>query len=312
MSDEEFENEILYRFLEYFLNNECELGDVTSTKIAAQFSTLEGFLNFEFEKFKDMRSADGYKLIRGFGDDYIGRIRTKLRFINPSLSVNENFIQSIGREFIRQNLQNIQELKLAHLNPNPFLINILNLREIDEMVEFLVFQRVSRSIVTSFGTCVENLLIASGSQKLTKGFDIIKIIDDVSHYIQVKSGTSDMDKDQIKYWQKKIEEIEAEGHFGYIGMTYGKDDENAISISLMKSYLPNWEARTLIGKELWEFVSGEADFHLKVLERIKKAAEEILRLNSIVDEIENTTKRITDEFKEKYGNDIESYIKSLF
>ncbi|MBD3213430.1 MAG: hypothetical protein GF311_12555 [Candidatus Lokiarchaeota archaeon] len=312
MRDAEFEHEVLYRFLEYFLNNECELGDVTSTKIASQFSTLDGFLNFDFEKFKEMRSADGYKLIRGFRDEYIQRIRDKLHIINSELSVNENFIQSIGREFIRQNLQNIQELRLAHLNPNPFLINILNLREIDEMIEFLVFQRVSRSIVTSFGTCVENLLIASGTRKLKKGFDILKIIDEVSHYIQVKSGTSDMDKDQIKYWQKKIEEVEAEGHQGYIGMTYGKDDENAISISLMKSYLPNWEARTLIGKELWEFVSGEVDFHLKVLERIKKAAEEILSLNSIVDEIENTTQHITNEFKEKYGKNIEHYLKSLF
>lgn len=308
----EEENELLILFLEDFLNNECGLGSVSSRKVAAQFASLEGFLEFDFNEFKEMRSADGHKLIRGFGDDYVNKIRDHLGLIDVNLSIKENYIQSIGRQFIRQNVSNIKELRLSHLNPNPFLINILNLREIDEMVEFLVFQRVSRSIVSSFGTCVENLLVASGSKRLRSGFDILKVIDDVSHYIQVKSGTSDMDKDQIKYWQARIEEVEEEGHSGYIGMTYGKEDENAISISLMKSYLPNWEVRTLIGKELWEFVSGVENFHLTVLERIKKASEEILNLNSIVDEIENTTQKIIDEFKDEYGNSIDDYINSLF
>lgn len=305
-------DEILFNFLFDFLFRECKFGKTTSTKIAAQFTDLEKFVKFNFSTFKEYRSADGNKLIRGFKDEHISKIKKKINFIKPDIPLVENFLQLIGRDFIRTQIKNLRNTTLEKLNPNPFLITVLNLNNVDKMIEFLVFQRAARSIVTSFGFCLERLLIASGSEQMTKGFDIFKIINGITHYIQVKSGTSDMDKDQITYWKDKIIEVERNGSKGYIGMPYGKKDKNAITINLMKSYLPNWEARTLIGKELWDFISEEDNFHEKVIESLKLSAFEILNHHTIINEITSTIKRVNNEYRQKFGDSIDNYIKTLF
>ncbi len=312
MSNDSKENRLLLNFLYDFLKRECKLGEVTSTKIASQFTELNKFVQFDFKRFRTYRSVDGNKLIRGFRNEYVIKIQKKIKYVNPQISLIENYLQLIGRDFIRTQVLNLRDLTLEKLNPNPFLINALNLKNVDEMIEFLVFQRAARSIVTSFGFCLERLLIASGSEKLTSGFDIFKIVDKITHYIQVKSGTSDMDKDQIKFWKNKIVEVEKKDSRGYIGMPYGKRDKNAITINLMKSYLPNWEARTLIGKELWEFISEEKDFHEKVLDCLKISATQILNNSTILNIILKTIERIKTEFKNKYGDNIDNYINDLF
>jgi len=305
-------DELLFNFLNDFLQKECKLGKITATKIAAQFTDLEKFVKFNFNKFKTYRSADGNKLIRGFKDEYTIKIKKKLKFLKPEIPLIENYLQLIGRDFNRTQILNLRSLNLEKLNPNPFLITVLNLNNVVEMIEFLDFQRAARSIVTFFGFCLERLLIASGSVQMKKGFDVFKIIDGITHYIQVKSGTSDMDKDQITFWKSKIIDVENKGSKGYIGMPYGKKDENAITLNLMKSYLPNWEARTLIGKELWEFISEEDNFHEKVLECLKLSALEILNNGTILNEINTTKERIKTEFRKIFGENVENYIKSLF
>lgn len=312
MSSNPEEEELLFNFLNDFLRKECKLGKITATKIATQFTDLEDFVKFRFNAFKKFRSADGKKLIRGYKEEYTIKIEKKLKYLKPEMPLIENYLRLIGRDFIRTQILNLRGTSLEKLNPNPFLITVLNLKNADEMIEFLVFQRAARSIVTSFGFCLERLLIASGSVEMKKGFDVFKIINGITHYIQVKSGTSDMDKDQITYWKNKINEVEKKGSKGYIGMPYGKKDENAITINLMKSYLPNWEARTLIGKDLWEFISEKDNFHEKVLECLKLSALEILNNHTILNEIDTTKERIKAEYKQRFGDNVENYVKSLF
>ncbi|KKL94418.1 hypothetical protein LCGC14_1864860, partial [marine sediment metagenome] len=307
------DNETLIEFLEYFLREECGLGKVTSRKIAAQFNDLESFINFNFQAFKSLRGADEKKLVWGFNDDHVSKIAKKIKLINRILSVSRNFQQSIGRKFLSKIILNLRNIELDQLRPNPFLIKLMNLNKVDDIIQFIIFQRADRSIVTSFGTCLEFLVSASGAEKLARGFDVLKIKDNEKHYIQVKSGTSDMDKDQIESWGENIEQIENEGHHGYIGMCYGRrDDPKAISLNLMKAYLPEWERKTLVGKELWEFVSDDETYHEIVLKSLEEAAKQILENRSILDEIESAAEKLILEFQSKFGENIEDYIKTIF
>ena len=75
-------------------------------------------------------------------------------------------------------------MNLDLLNPNPFLIRALNLYDPNKMIEFYVFARSIRSIVTSFGFAFEDLLIASGGRRLPRGFDIFKVKDGITYKIQ--------------------------------------------------------------------------------------------------------------------------------
>lgn len=307
------DDDLLVDFLFFFLREECELGKVTSQKISAQFKNLESFVEFKFREFKNWKSIDGHKLIRGFNDEKISKIENMINLINTSLDINQNFQQAIGRKFIRNIILIIKKLNLEKLNPNPFLIKVLNLRKVDELIQFIIYQRADRSIVTSFGNTLEFLVAASGAEKLPKGFDVLKMKETEKHFIQVKSGTSDMDKDQVEFWSKKIDHVEDEGHHGHIGMCYGKrDDANAISLKLMEKYLPEWEDKTLVGKELWKFVSGKQDYYKTVLTSLNNAANQIFGSNSIIDEINSVIEKVITDFHSKFGDDIESYIQSKF
>ncbi|GAH03054.1 unnamed protein product, partial [marine sediment metagenome] len=127
MSTNSSGDEILFNFLFDFLYRECKFGKTTSTKIAAQFTDLEKFVKFNFSVFKKYRSADGNKLIRGFKDEYTTKIKKKIKFIKPEIPLVENYLQLIGRDFIRTQITNLHTLTLEKLNPNPFLITVLNL-----------------------------------------------------------------------------------------------------------------------------------------------------------------------------------------
>lgn len=63
MSSNSEKDELLFNFLNDFLQKECKLGKITATKIATQFTDLENFVKFRFNSFKKFRSADSSKLI---------------------------------------------------------------------------------------------------------------------------------------------------------------------------------------------------------------------------------------------------------
>ncbi|MHA1251720.1 MAG: PmeII family type II restriction endonuclease [Candidatus Helarchaeota archaeon] len=314
--NEEMKINLVQNFIKYLLIKEYKIKKEKAIRISCQFVDLDEFLNYEFENLKNIKSPSGRPLIRLTKKEIekLNKIKHD-NLIDPKKSLHENFIRIIGRNFINTQIRNINSINLDILNPNPFLINALNLNNVEELIEILVYQRATRSIVTSFGFYLEDLLEAAGGTKLKSGFDIVKIINGIQHYIQVKSGTSDMDKDQVEFWRKKIEEYEKKGHKAYIGMPYGKLDSSSITIGLFKLYLPDWEMRTLIGKKLWDFISGENNFHIKILRELKVAAVQILNNKSILNEIRKAINKIIDEFHDKYGydkNSIDKFINSLF
>ncbi|WP_218653160.1 PmeII family type II restriction endonuclease [Nostoc sp. TCL26-01] len=232
----------------------------------------------------------------------------------------ENYLCIISRVFSQKQLDMVRSLALKDLNPNPFLIRALNLETPNEVVRLNVYMAATRSIVTSMGFFIEDLLMTS-SDTIEKapnksGWDLIKTTSDGEKiWLQVKSGPNNMDKDQVVYWAEKIQEKIREGDKAYIGFTYGKRTSKTVTIGLLKQILSDWEIQTLIGKELWYFLSEDHDYSSKLFEFLRKSAHQILYQNSLSEEIDRCADRITDEFIQDFGDGDQgvcNYINSIF
>jgi hypothetical protein len=229
-------------------------------------------------------------------------------------SVPENLLTVMARRFVFKQVRKLNKMTLTQLSPNPFLIQLLNLGTPREVVELNIYMYATRSMVTSLGYLIEDLLINSSNNtvKSKKPWDIVKQhADGHRSWLQVKSGPNDMDKDQINLWGPLIAEKLISADESYIGITYGKRSTSTVTMGLFRTYLPDWEKRTLIGRELWDFISEDPAYHEKIFPLLSEAASDILGTDSIESRIQQCVKRVTEEFETKYGTETDAVTKYL-
>ncbi|KAF5066011.1 Type II restriction endonuclease EcoO109I [anaerobic digester metagenome] len=311
--------DLLHEMLAYVLETEGGLSKTRARTLASFFGDIEDFVNVradEIARVEGIGRKNALILKTAEIDQVLSVARAGL--VDPESPVNENYLAAICRVFTRTQLRMIRNLSLGDMNPNPFLIKSLNLHTPEEFVRFNVYALATRSIVTSMGFYVEKFLLASSGsvENGVKPWDLKK--EDGQgriHWVQVKSGPNDMDKDQILYWSDLIERKLAEGDRAYIGITYGKRTNNTITLNHMRTYLADWEDKTLIGRELWDFVADDPRFHEKLFDILIDSARAVLSGDSFCKEIDACVMRITHEFIEKYGDGeagISMYILEIF
>lgn len=311
--------EELHEMLSFVLENDVGLSASKARSVAAHFSDIPELLKVDEKGLLDIKSITGKRAVDLSKEEVKSILTVRKRgYVDPKESVPQNYLRAISREFTRRQITMIRSLCLTDLNINPFLVKSLNLHTPREIIELNVYMAVTRSIVTSMGFFVEKLLLASSDsiEKKVAGWDFVKTKKDgTKHWIQVKSGPNDMDKDQIEFWAEKIEEKIASGDHAYIGITYGKNTNKTVTLGIMKKMLPDWEVRTLIGRELWDFVSEDPTYHITLFDTLRKSAVSILNKRSLCDEIETCVERMKKEFIAKYGdsaNGVNNYIKEIF
>ena len=300
-------SEKLHEMLAFVFEKEAGLTRGKARSVAAHFADLEEFATVSEAGLRHVRSITGRRAINLSDDEAAAVVAlSRGRAVSAARSVEDNFLEAVGRDFTRRQVDMLRRLRLANLAPNPFLISSLHLDTPQEVVRVNVYMSATRSIVTSMGFFLERLVLAS-SETVERpagrsGWDVVKT--DSSgheHWIQVKSGPNDMDKDQIVYWSDKIAEKVEAGSRAYIGIAYGRRTQDTVTIGLLRRLLPDWEVKTLFGKELWDFVSDREHYHLTVLERLRSAAHSVLGHGSVADELERCVESVTAEFIEQYG-----------
>jgi len=295
------ESEEVFDFLYYLIYKVAEIEKGKAASLASQFTTLTSFKKIDFTKQKFIR-MEGTEI--KFQINQRNRIENLKQFICESTNLKENWMRYLAKNFVSKQLHNIGKLSLETMNMNPFLIKALNLTTPDEVVRFNVYQTATRSIVTSMGFTLEKMVGHSGARMGEKGewYDVVKEIGELTYWIQIKSGPNDMDADQVKYFSEKFDKTEGtENYLARLGITYGKKHLKTISMNFIRSHLGSWEERTLVGKDLWDFVSGEKNYHEKVLKYIGETSILLLQKSSIEKEIEKAINRIISEFESKYG-----------
>lgn len=241
--------------------------------------------------------------------------------LDIKLSVQENFIKILATRFVRRQIEMIDNLELESLNVNPILSGALNLDNENDLIRYYTYQAISRSIVTSVGFLVEDLLLFASDSivggkhdkhgEQTKWDLVVKRVGKVKAYLEIKSGPNDLDKAQIHHYHKAFDAIEKKGFKAFIGETYGKRTDKTVTHGLYKQYLPKWEKRTLIGKELWEFVSGNKNYHNKLVDLLFKTSKALLANATFTDKIEKKLVPLTADFKKRYKS-YDKFMKSLW
>ena len=84
-----------------------------------------------------------------------------------------------------------------------------------------------------------------------------------------------------------------------------------MSINLFKQYLDKWEERTLIGTELWDFITEDDNYHMTLTNSIQQIADTILSQQSIIEKIENRVNALVEQFNSQYGS-IDLYLAKLW
>lgn len=286
-----------------------------------QYDTLSGFKSASVDFLVSLRNAEGNPLIRPFTEKESQLLVGIQNGIDSEESIEGNFVNLLTSNFINKQLAMLENMTLDDLNSNPLLCAALKLNTAAELVKYNVYALATRSIVTSMGFLVQDLLLFSSADvydghdyeegKNVKWDLVVERLDEVKSFIEVKSGPNDLDKGQVKSYQKEIQAVERKGFKGYIGITYGKRDADTVSINLFRQYLNRWEEHTLIGTELWDYITGDENYHQVLMERIKQIAEALLEHQSILACIENKVSSLTEQFGEKYG-DIDHYLSQLW
>lgn len=289
--------------------------------IASHFNDLAVFLSATAKDFSSIKFIGGEGLdLRKKDLEFIREIQAS-DLISPKLNSQQNLCKIATELFIKRQLVMIEDLTLVDLNCNPILISALKLQTPSAVVKFYTYQAVGRSIVTSLGSLVQNLLLYSGEniydakdEESVVGtkWDLVKQkAGEIRAWIEVKSGPNDLDKAQILHYQKAIEAIEKKGERAFIGETYGKRAAKTMTHGLYKQYLPDWEKRTLIGTELWDFISDDPAYHEKLIKLLTETAKVFLGDHSLVEVIEGKAMELTKDLEKKHKT-VSSFISTLW
>ena len=219
----------------------------------------------------------------------------------------ESTIEAEVEKFVKNGMKNIKELTAEEMireaSINPFLVKALGITDFDSLARFYVLQRIGRSLVTSFGmTVMEQFVKTLGGGKKGQWWDLkVPAGEGKTYHISVKSGPRDMDKDQVVHFSREARTLMKKdpNAIPLIAMCYGREPLGPIASTLRgEGFDP--KKTTLTGKELYETLTGQKDFHIKLLELTGKVALRTLQEKKFIDIIENKVKEIAERFKQKY------------
>ena len=302
-------------------------GDATKSNknkfesIGSRFSTIEVFKSTPISTFNSFTTVEGVKCFPPLTSKEEDALRKLQKTLQPTLSIEENFIVILTKDFIQKQILAIHNMTLEGLNANPLLCRALKLNTPEEFVKFYTYSAISRSIVTSMGYLVQDLMLYSNANVYdgkhyetsygTKWDVVIEKLDGVRSYIEVKSGPNDMDKTQILSYDKAINKVRRNGEKAFFGITYGKKDGEYVSTSILETYVADWRNKTLIGAELWDYISDNSNYHIILMNTIQSTAEAFLGTASLIEKIDTRIELLLGDFRRKYGT-MDNFYNSLW
>ena len=296
------------------------IGTTTASRISSYFETITDFKNAEWMVFNNIPyQMNGVQRTLNISDFQLNEIKIIQNSIDDNQSLPLLYSDFIIRDFVKKVYSNIDDISLDTLNCNPFLGTALNLsNNPTKFFKFNVWAFIQRSIVTSFGSTLENLLLYC-SENVKKGtapdggekWDLLKNINDINNWLEIKSGPNDMDKTQILRYRNKMQIVENKDEVAFFGFTYGNIEDSTVTLGLLNTYIDNWEDKVKIGGELWDFLSAEEGYAGTLINLIRLVSADIFYDKDIIELIELKTDQIIKEFQEKYEN-LDDYLSEQY
>jgi len=211
-------------------------------------------------------------------------------------------------------MESIENLSARDLEINPFLMSTIQHQiQIDspyDLAEWLVKQRIERGIVTGFGKTLQNIAKEFSSEKPLPGLTMKLKKNGKTYNLMIKSGPNPYpmqpakDMQQILLNTKKIEP----NSIPIFCMCYG--NEEAVS-AIVKTYMA--DVKRLVGREFWEFISGDPNCRKKILIIAKELGDNYKdkKGNSLNELIERKIKYVEKELKKLYEGDQKTFWKNI-
>lgn len=282
------------------------VGEKTAITISVY---LENFSNlFEnIDKLKELRKASGKNIL---SPEQISELQKILREYFPQkiIDLRQAWISVVIRDFVKNSIKEIQETTLDTLLINPFLIKAFGFDDHREVVTFYFYQKVTRSIVTSWGFTVEGLLLCSGAEKSDlEGFDIKIEEEGKEYHFQVKSSPNTMSIEQVRQLNVHIQKIkDVSRQIPMLGMTYGRREQINTQI---QSTLIGYPSSALVGEKFWDFIAKEEGYCKKILDWINEVMK--LQPANFSETLEKKKLSLIKDWEKNWGTGKESIDKVL-
>lgn len=219
-------------------------------------------------------------------------------------------IQKTFAAFLAARSRNLDKLSLDHLKFNVVALRtsakILDFNSPLDLMTSRLAQHVERGASTAMGTALQAVAKEiTGSGTGVAGADIEVTRDGQRYYVQVKSGPDTANKDIAQNIGTLLNSARARDPSAacVLGVCYARPEQIS---SIAKKELVARGVGLKVGREFWEFISGDPNCMAEVLELAGAAADEPLAGGeSFADRVERKTEELTAVFESRYGQDLD-------
>lgn len=226
-------------------------------------------------------------------------------------------LKSLATSFVEKNIENFHKARLVNLSKlqlkeilkrkNPYLFKAKNILTASDLVKAFMEARLSSQEETIFGEFLENLAIFlnsqiyNGKKSSAEGIDLEFDKQGIRYIVSIKSGPAWGNSSQIARMKdnfKKAKRVlntntSTTNIVAVNGCCYGRDNAP-----------DKGDYMKLCGQSFWEFISGDNDLYLEIIEPLGFKAKE--RNEEFSTEYAALLNRFTLEFANEYC--IDGYI----
>ncbi|MCX7852282.1 MAG: PmeII family type II restriction endonuclease [Caldilineales bacterium] len=222
-----------------------------------------------------------------------------------------NYILEEIKTFIENNIHTFHERRLSKLSSlrledvikrkNPYLFRAKAQNTAHKLVEAILSAYLSSQEEGIFGDFLENLAIFvcqkvyGGRKSVAEGIDLEFEKDGIHYLVSIKSGPNWGNSRQIAKMREDFRRARKIKSSGIIspnivainGCCYGKEGKP-----------DKGDYYKLCGQEFWEFISGDPEFYIKIIEPLGHKAKE--RNDEFWNEYSKVVNRFVRQFTEQY------------
>lgn len=220
--------------------------------------------------------------------------------------------------FLDARARNLERLTLDDMKFNVVLLRtiatMLNFETPEDLLRYRLAQYLERGTGTAWGHALQAAAREiSGSGSGVAGADIEVTADGRRHFVQIKSGPDTANKDIAQNISTLLNSARARDPSAIcvLGVCYGRPEQIS---GFAQGEFQSRGIVLKIGREFWEFISGDPECLNEVLELAGEAAEgRVAGEESFADRVEYKVQELTAEFEARYGPtlDDETWAKFL-
>lgn len=212
-------------------------------------------------------------------------------------------VREIFAAYLARRVANLNKLKLDDMKFNVVQLRatgkMLDLTTPDALMRYRLAQHLERGAVTAMGGALQKIARElSGSGSGVAGADIEVTRNGRRHYVQVKSGPDTANKDIAQNIGTLLNSARARdpGAVCVLGICYARPEQIS---PIVKAETQARGVELKIGREFWEFVSGDPVCLDEILELAGEAGDAVEA--TFGGAVDKKRKELVAEFSARYG-----------